>query len=436
MRKRIDVLRTALVLGAVQACELPEITVPPGGTIVIVQGLVRPDRIQQWLLVEESYNGTQSNLDAGGPIPSPGSSATPVSGAVVTVSNRASRTLACRSATYLESAAPDNVIDGAYWAPPGCPTMAPGDTLDLTVTTNGESLSASTVLPAVTRMTLSTGQSSMELPGPAFIFNRDLDTLQASVESGTGRAIHVTLRTSHPDGTVTIGNRSDADAWFWVDSNEIRLPGNILDLLDLEFEDGVETLELFVAGTTYEIAVAFMEENFYDALRSGNSPLSGRGFINSIDGGYGFFGGMVVESNALRVIGNQADAREGRYRATGVVDGVNVNLDLDLYLGEACTQALGECVLPPLGDPTLRWSAFTTGQWALGPIDQSLVGRINRDNLGFLVQQNTGNSDFQGFPEVRVWIIRGDIPVTGPQTMDVLSEDETLAGSVVLEKMP
>ena len=68
-------------------CELGEVVVPPSDPIVIVQAIMRPDRAQQWILVERSLTGETSPLRGGGRVLPQGSVSTPVAGAVVTVTN-------------------------------------------------------------------------------------------------------------------------------------------------------------------------------------------------------------------------------------------------------------------------------------------------------------------------------------------------------------
>ena len=92
-------------------------------TIVVVQGVLRADEPQQWILVERTFNGTIGG-EALGLLPGAGL-AVPVEGAVVTITNLTFSGDPCgTNVPLLETAGPaDRLQPGAYWSPVGCPTI-------------------------------------------------------------------------------------------------------------------------------------------------------------------------------------------------------------------------------------------------------------------------------------------------------------------------
>ncbi len=118
----------------------------------------------------------------------------------------------------------------------------------------------------------------------------------------------------------------------------------------------------------YDLSVAFTDQNYFDFVRSSNSDLSGRGFVNHLDGGLGVFGSLVAETNPLRVIAELDDPREGTYRMQETVEGIPVDVEWDLYLA---------CSIPDSTD----FSAFVTGTWVAGPIDVSVDGYVTGNAL-------------------------------------------------------
>lgn len=135
------------------------------------------------------------------------------------------------------------------------------------------------------------------------------------------------------------------------------------DLRTFEEEDDGEAV--FKPGSYMSLTVAVADTNYYDFVRSFSNPLTGRGFINHLEGGIGVFGSVQTTQRFLRVVDRQDDAREGQYRITGTLDSNDVVLGdvdvvLDLYL-----------------EPVLRggnFSAFVDGTWTNAPISTSADG--------------------------------------------------------------
>lgn len=152
---------------ALVGCELEEVVVPSPSPIVIVQAVARPDQPQQWVLVERSFSGTE-NLGQPPFIPGVNPPAVPVEGAAVTMSNLNFPADPCgATVTMLESAGPPaRRQPGIYWSGTACPTMRPGDTLELRIVADEDVVTGRTVVPGANQITLTTADGSVTMPGP------------------------------------------------------------------------------------------------------------------------------------------------------------------------------------------------------------------------------------------------------------------------------
>jgi hypothetical protein len=385
--------------------EPPTEPIEPTETIVLVQGVVRADQPQQWILLERTFNGTVSGTATGFV---PGAEvAVPLEGANVTISNVSFPEDPCgTSVTLLESAGPaDRLQPGVYWSPDSCPTIRPGDTLELLVVSGDDRVTGRTIIPGTNRMVLSTEGDSVMVPGPALEFNRDADTLLATVDPIGGRALIVEIRDRVFAETPDF--KAEASSQFWVDGTALTVPGDFLELFE-DLDDDEPIPDLFNAGRWLAATLAYADQNFYDQLRSFNSPLTGRGFINNLDGGFGYFGSMTAARNNLRVIGALDDPREGFYRITGTVEGVAVSLDWELYLNSGTDDRE-----PP-------FSSFVEGIWVLGPYDAYVVGTFSGTTVTTFIVQPTGGTTPEGEMELRFWEITGVLSPTGSTTLTVL----------------
>jgi hypothetical protein len=339
----------------------------------------------------------------------------PITGATVTVVNRTFPGDPCGVVTFVEYPQVTNLLfaPGIYWGPPDCPTMRTGDTLELRVeTANDDLVTGVTEVPGVTRMLLRVADQSVTLPGPMLEMNRDLDTLEAVIERELGRAIQLEV------SRIDSAGSNVPTFWFAVDSNTMTLPGDIPDFISAFTED-TDTLPddlppVFAAGRYYTITVAQPDQNYFDFTRSGNVPLSGRGFINRLQGGMGLFGSMVTEDNKVRVVGVVDDDREGTYTLSGTLLGTAVDVALELYVGEASADSTD-------------LSAFVTGQWLHGPIDGSADGVFLGDTIAVAIFQPV-----PGFADsIAGYIVTGltvpgtttTVPVYGPTLVVVDSLD-------------
>ncbi len=396
----------AVGLGLCSVACVRDVTEPvePSETIVLVQGVVRADRQQQWILLERTFNGTVSGT-ATGFIPG-AEVAVPLEGATVTISNLGFPEDPCGASVRLVENAgpPDRLQPGVYWSPNACPTIRPGDTLELLVVSGDDRVTGRTVVPGTRQMVLETASGSVLVPGPALEFNRDADTLLATVDPIGGRVLIIEIRdrifAETPDWIA------EASSQFWVDGTSLTVPGDFLDLFrDLDDDEPIP--DLFNAGRWLAATLAYADQNFYDQLRSANSPLTGRGFINNLEGGFGYFGSMTAARNNLRVIGNVDDPREGLYRMTGTVDGVAVSVDWELYLNSGTDE--GE----------MSFSSFVEGDWVLGAYDAYVIGTFSGSSLSTWIVQPTGGTTPEGEMELRFWEVIGALSPTEPTAVTV-----------------
>lgn len=335
-----------LPLGAmVAACELTEVTVAPGKRVVVVQSVISRTDPVQFVVVEYSQTGeSPSGLRAGSLGSDPRS---PISGARVTIAHRGPGPCAGRLDTLRERAARDSTGGGTgIYAGPICPPE-PGDLLALTVETPaGEVVTGTTIVPgAARRQTLAGTWSS----GAAYwVFDRRRDTLEVHLGPRFGVALQIEAR-----------NREDPQQlalFALADTMDLRFPGNLVNPFQ-----GDHGASVFRAGRYYALAVALADRNYYDFARSRSDPFTGRGFINHLNGGIGVFGSVETERDILRVVAPLSDPREGRYRLTGSLDGVPVDLFLDVYLDELEAGS---------------FSAFASGRWREGLIDTHGDGSV------------------------------------------------------------
>ncbi len=369
-RVRRVVLAPAAVLAA--ACEFGEVTIPAGEPIVVVQAVMRPDLPRQWVLVEQTLTGA-TQIDSGSVVIPGDTPQLPITGASVTVRNRSAMSDPCGTVQFVEhpgDGPPES--PGVYWGPSGCPTMHPGDTLELRVATPLATVGGTTVVPGADRFILGVGADTITMPGPRLDLNRDVDTLFAEAVGATGRVLQIEVR--RPDVT----GASAPGFWFVVDSTAITVPGTLPDFFTAFEQDtsGIpdEFPPVFAAGRYYAVTVAHGDERYFDFVRSGNIPPSGRGFVNRLDGGLGVFASVIAATSDVRVVGTIDDRREGAYRLSGTLQGTAVNASLELFVATANA------------DSTVA-SAFVGGTWLHGAIDESADGGWVGDTLALVIRQ-------------------------------------------------
>jgi len=335
-------------------CELTETVVPPGETVVVMQSIVSRTRSEQWVLLEYSLAGSVSRGPTGGPVP-PESPRLPIAGALVTVEHLGPGPCAARVDTLVEGPVVTSgaVASGVYRWRVQCAYDA-GDRLRVRAETPaGEVVTGATRLPGIGRYDITVGTTAAQFPLDQLIMNRIADTMRIGVVPTFARAMQVEVRRAEDQNDIAI--------YLFTDTLGITLPGNMVN--PFEGEDGGT---VFRAGRFYLLSVAVIDSNYYDFIRSRSDPLTGRGFLNHVDGGIGLVGSVEAQSWLLAVVAPQTDPREGRYRITGTARDVSVDLTLDVYLDE-------------LGS-TPQWdvfSAFVNGM--------SFLGTVRRSGDGFFV---------------------------------------------------
>jgi hypothetical protein len=399
--------------GTLAACEFGEITIPNSEPIVVVQAVMRPDQPRQWVLVEQTYTGVQPP-DSGGTLIPGESPALPVTGATVTVRNLTHRADPCGLTAFVER--PDAPFlpqnRGVYWGSDSCPTMRAGDTLELRVLTpRGTFVSGRTVVPGVAGFRLRVGDDQVSMPGPPLELNRDRDTLRAAAVAPQGRALQLEVR------RPTVTGSSAPAFWIAVDSIAIAVPGDLPDILT-GFQVDTSGIPdafppVFVAGATQLVTVGLADDAYFDFVRSGNIPPSGRGFINRLQGGMGVFGSMVAATSAVRVVSDLDDPREGTYRLSGTVLGVPIDVELELYVADA-------------GRDSTAVTSFVDGQWYLGPIAASADGGFVGDTLTLVLEQVSSAAR----DSIATFIVRGATELGGATTISVLNAQETIVDSL------
>jgi hypothetical protein len=418
LKSRLNVLMAAVVATSA-ACEFGEITIPDGEPIVVVQGVMRPDKARQWILVEETFTGAQPIDSTGSLIPGEAPQL-PIRRATVTVTNITYDADPCGTTLFLEGVDAPFLPrgPGLYWSPNACPTMRTGDTLALQVRTgNGDVVRGTTVVPGVNAFLLSAGGDGLRMPGDTLVLNRDRDTLVASARSPSGRTLQIEVR------RPTVAAASAPAFWIAVDSTAVAVPGDLPDILT-GFQDDTSGIPdrfppVFTAGAFHSVTVGLGDDAYFDFVRSGNIPPSGRGFINRLDGGMGLFGSMVAATSTLRVVGDLDDAREGTYRLFGTLLGTAVAVELELYVADS-------------GRDSTAVASFVTGAWVLGPILESADGAFAGDSLTLVVEQvPPGTAD-----SVATFVIRGPTEVGASTSVGVFDIDQRRLGSLTLERPP
>lgn len=377
---------------ALVGCDLSEVEVPVGEPIVVVQGVMRPDLPgqfggRQFIVVERSFTGAIApgfNPETGETrfheadsitIPYGGYPSTPIQDATVWVSNLTSPNQSCGDPVQFVSNPPTIEVTkkpGIYWAPPGCPTMTPGDVLEMRVeTVEGELVIGATRIPGMDEAELSVAGDTVEFGTPGITtFNRDLDTVRVRVQGEAARMLQIEVR--------RYGDLTDFGTKIYADTTAVAIPGTVVNSFVIGDEDHV-----FRPGRDYVFTVALTDTNYFDFARSENNEFTGRGFINRLTGGIGIFGSLVSSTTLLRSKGEINDPREGFYRLEGVFNDSVVDVMWELYQARPTD--------------TTEFSAFVHGRWMWGDIDTNTDGvfqgneftSVIVDTVGTLVRADT-----------------------------------------------
>jgi len=375
LKTRLTIL--FLIALAATSCEFDEVAIPDGEPLVVVYSVVRPDRDRQWVLVEQTLTGSTAQEDTASSVIPGDEPPVPITGATVTITNLTLTTDPCGQTSFTETPADPGLARslGLYWGPANCPTMRGGDTLLLRVeTADGLIVTGRTEVVDANNMFLRANGTSVDVPGPSLLMNRDLDTLEAEVDAQFGRSVHVEI--ARPDSL----NVLDPHFFMFLDTTAITVPGNLVNFFDEFFDDDDDSTSndspesIFEAGRYHTVTVALVDDHFFDYMRTGNTPLSGRGFVNHIEGGMGIFGCLTAAANEVKVVGDLDDDREGVYQLIGTVNGVAVDIELELYVANA-------------GLDTTRIGAFVEGDWVFGALETSAGGIFEGGDMALTIYQ-------------------------------------------------
>jgi hypothetical protein len=381
---------------------------------------MRPDIDRQWILVEQTLTGAAATYDTLQSIFPGDAPPVPVTAATVTVTNLTMPNDPCGTVSFTETPADVNLDRslGLYWGPTDCPTMRPGDTLALSVeTADGLLVSGRTEVVGADRMVLRVNGDSVEAPGPEITLNRDVDTLEAEVTAAFGRSLR--MEVSRPDSA----NGLDPKFLIFLDSTAIKIPGNLVNFFDEIFDDDDDTTStdspesIFTAGRHHTVTIGLMDDHLFDYMRTANTQLSGRGFVNHIDGGMGVFGCVTVTANDVRVIGDIDDDREGEYGMVGTVQGVAVDLSLEMYVAAA-------------GEDTTAFAAFIEGDWVLGDLEASADGFFEGGEMTLTIYQ-VDPVDTGSISAIR---LRGSTGSGSPFTLEAYDRQLNQVGTVTVSK--
>ncbi len=207
------------------------------------------------------------------------------------------------------------------------------------------------------------GTQEVDFGGSPLVLNRDRDTLVVAAQTMSSRAIQVdVLRDRIMMPSLSTRPGADLSLRLFVDGETVTLPGDLLHV----FERGTG-VDVFVGGRRYVLVVASIDSNLFDFVRLEDTD-TGRRIVNRLIGGVGVFGSLVAATQAITAVADQEDPREGRYRVRGPVQGVAVDVVLDLFLARPVVSS--------------EYSAFTSGTWFEGDqLEPILDGTFAADTM-------------------------------------------------------
>jgi hypothetical protein len=303
-------MRVAFVaaLLAVSACEIEKVGIPTTEARLSTHGVLSASAPTQVVLLERTRNGTVLPLappfDLADPIVSDQGVAE--TDAIVTLQTPDGQTLVAREDKVVSG---DVSGRGIYrFALPGASLARMGSYRLSVLTTKGERLSGETTVP---------GGAVAPAAQPRR-FDRVRDTAFISWAAAPGaRSYYVRIETP-------FGPRA-----FFTDSTRVRLTG------DLRNADILSLPHIFIPGFPQAVTVSAVDSNFYDWYRTRSDPLSGRGLLNRVSGGFGFFGSLVrLRFEELSVVAPQTEPVAGRFQFVGSQAELESTpyLSLDVYV--------------------------------------------------------------------------------------------------------
>jgi hypothetical protein len=306
---------------ALNGCEFDRSVVPFGTPRPVVHMVLDPTASTQVLFLERTLTGTVDPGGGGGfnrndPVVTSGGD--PISGAYVLIRNAAGDSVVAPEDADTRD---DGRGAGVYRfdnsnAPGGLPVEAGGQYFLYLVTPEGEILTGETRVPGAQNIPPATLSRN---------FNRDSDTLNLFWDSAAG-AHRYEVRVDAPYGPLLL----------FTDKLEASLPGDMRNFL----EPGLR--RLFFPGFRTGVSVTAIDRNYFDYMRSGSDPFTGRGIISSVTGGLGVFGAVVpLYSSTLFVEANETEPIEGPYRLAGAQTGRLAPTSLHLWVESQADERAG-----------------------------------------------------------------------------------------------
>lgn len=266
------------------ACELTEVTVPEGEPRVVVQAVLSVGAPQQIVVVERSLTGSVAR-DSGDPYVPPGEPRLPIDSATVILTHEGPS--ACASPVDTLRAQDTR---GVYVTSDGFCDLVAGDRVQLWIETpDGTVVTGQTTVPGARWVSVRLSADSATASHQDFSLDRQRDTVRIAVDPILWRGLQVEMRESTQPDSLAV--------YLFTDTLGVALPGNLIN----PFE-GDTGKPVFEVGKWYNLTVAVVDSNYFDFVRSASDPITGRGFLNHLEGGIGVFGSVAPYRFGIHVV--------------------------------------------------------------------------------------------------------------------------------------
>lgn len=189
--------------------------------------------------------------------------------------------------------------------------VAGGDSYDLTVTTpDGRRVTGSTRIPRPTATPAHVGRTA---------YNVDTDSFRIETRPADFASRYVLTVDQTRWGTITLR----------LESTSALVRGQVEYIYDFE-RAGV-----FWPGMLQRVVLAATDENFGDYVMTWSDPLTGRGQVHGVSGGFGLFGAVTpLGSILLDVSADENHPIEGQWERTAPADDAMPYPILRLYVDD------------------------------------------------------------------------------------------------------